>query len=62
MYDRAGLATCQNELKPDPPSVTYATRHRVPLQFCSDFHNGNHIVCPVPDRHFLLGVGVQKIW
>lgn len=31
MYDRAGLATCQNELKPDPPPLTYATRHRVPF-------------------------------
>ena len=30
-YDRAGLATCQNELKPDPLPLTYATRHRVPF-------------------------------
>jgi hypothetical protein len=52
MCDRAGLANCQ-ELRPDLLRLR-SPRHRVSLQFCSDFHNVNRIRAQVLTAIFAL--------
>ena len=56
------LDECAIELELDchkvlhPTLLTYdrhSPRHRVSSsQFCSDFHNVNHVLCPGPNSHF----------